>query len=562
MANQAIALQARAPQGNFLAPAIQQGAQFINMMSQQRAAERQAAAQQQSMQLQLAGEERAKAGEARAADKAKLDREADIYVKYRRLAPVVAEGGPAVYANYLQRMAVDSPESAAAFAQTMPVDKFDKDTFTRMIMGADEYAASRYGKAITKEFITPEGGVMGANISGFPGATYATPVPDISQPRTPMAAPTTPTATAPTAPPVAAPAPAAGGMFRPAAFSPDQGGGMDANAGLQAVQTAMKTKMIDPATLDQVRQMAGPQAAAVDAWMRKNGIKVSPGGGMQSAVYRPEGGAPMAQQVQYDPNAYAPLRAKSPMQSPAPGIYNVPTPQIAGAAGAEEGGKQGVRVVTEPKIVAGTERVKRLEKLRGDQPLALSDAKSVITDMDDRIAAIDEFLRNPNRRSIIGSVEGRIPKFVQNERRADVQALYDSIVSNQVLNELIKGRQQTETGASPQGIVSDKDLAVAAQASNRLTQTGSEEVQEREMQRLRDVLYRTRQLAIKTYTDTYREVAKDAPELRLDAAPIADRYKAVPEAPASKTPVTKPPAGISAEDWKYMTPEGRRLWQN
>ena len=29
MANQAIALQARAPQGNFLAPAIQQGAQFI-----------------------------------------------------------------------------------------------------------------------------------------------------------------------------------------------------------------------------------------------------------------------------------------------------------------------------------------------------------------------------------------------------------------------------------------------------------------------------------------------------------------------------------------------------
>jgi hypothetical protein len=68
MANQAIALQARAPQGNFLAPAIQQGAQFINMMTQQRAAERQAAAQQQQMQLQLAGEERAKAGEARAAE--------------------------------------------------------------------------------------------------------------------------------------------------------------------------------------------------------------------------------------------------------------------------------------------------------------------------------------------------------------------------------------------------------------------------------------------------------------------------------------------------------------
>jgi hypothetical protein len=41
-----------------LAPAIQQGAQFINMMSQQRAAERQAAAQQQQMEIARAGEAR------------------------------------------------------------------------------------------------------------------------------------------------------------------------------------------------------------------------------------------------------------------------------------------------------------------------------------------------------------------------------------------------------------------------------------------------------------------------------------------------------------------------
>jgi hypothetical protein len=61
MANQAIALQARAPQGNFLGPAIQQGAQFINMMSQQRAAERQAAAQQQQLKIQQVQEDRAAA---------------------------------------------------------------------------------------------------------------------------------------------------------------------------------------------------------------------------------------------------------------------------------------------------------------------------------------------------------------------------------------------------------------------------------------------------------------------------------------------------------------------
>ena len=320
MANQAIALQARAPQGNFLAPAIQQGAQFINMMSQQRAAERQAAAQQQQMQLQLAGEERAKAGEARAVAKAALEREADIYVKYRREAPVVAEGGPAAYASYLQRMSVDNPEGAARLSQAMPVDRFDKDTFTRMIMGADEYAAARYGKAIIKEFVTDEGGVMGANISGFPGATYATPIPDISQPRAPMAAPAAP----PTAP--AAPAPAAGGMFRPAAFSPDQGGADPAAALVTALKNAEQTKQIDAGAVEQIKAMVPPEV--VDRFIKVNNIQVSPGSGMQSAVYRPEGGAPMAQQVQYDPNAYAPLRAKSPMQSPTPGTINVPLSRV------------------------------------------------------------------------------------------------------------------------------------------------------------------------------------------------------------------------------------------
>jgi hypothetical protein len=58
MANQAIALQARAPQGNFLAPAIQQGAQMINMMRQQQALDRQTAAQEQQLETRRAAEAR------------------------------------------------------------------------------------------------------------------------------------------------------------------------------------------------------------------------------------------------------------------------------------------------------------------------------------------------------------------------------------------------------------------------------------------------------------------------------------------------------------------------
>ena len=58
MANQAIALQARAPQTPGLSGVIQQNAQMINMMVQQKAAERQAAQAQQAMQFAQAEENR------------------------------------------------------------------------------------------------------------------------------------------------------------------------------------------------------------------------------------------------------------------------------------------------------------------------------------------------------------------------------------------------------------------------------------------------------------------------------------------------------------------------
>ena len=536
MANQAIALQSRAPQGNFLAPAIQQGAQFINMMRQQQALDRQTAVAQQTMEIQRAAEAREAAKAGRDKQTFELDLPGKIYEKHRALGSVAAEGGAPAYAQWLEAYGQDDPKVASVIAKAMPVDQFDPDRFTRMLATMDQRFEARYGKAIIKEFIGEDGTLLSGNFSGLPGASYVTRTPDITSTlKAPQPAAAAPSATG--VQPMAAPqtpAPAAGGTFQPISATGGQQQGNDpATVALaKSLTDAQETKQIDAGTVEQIKTRIQPEL--VDRFIQVNNIKVAPGG-MRSAVYRPDGGAPMAQQVQYNPNDFPTARVKSPMQSPAPGIYSVPTPQIAGAAAAEAGGKASVNVVTEPKIVAGTERVKRLEKLRGDQPLALSDAQSIISDMDDRIAAIDKFLRSPNRRSVIGAVEGRIPRMFQNESRADAQALYDSIVNNQVLNELIKGRQQTETGASPMGIVSDRDLAVAAAAATRLTQTGSEEAQEEEMQRLRDILYRTRGLAIKTFNNAYREVAKDAPELRLDVAPIADRYKARPEAPASET---------------------------
>lgn len=565
MANQAIALQARAPQMPNIGSAMQQSAQMINMMAQQKAAERQAAQVQQKMQL-----EQEAAG--REAEKAKLDRSALVYAEFRRLAPVVAEGGPEVYRDWLAAYGEAEPRVASVIAKAMPPERFNKDAFVLMMGSMDQRFDARYGKAITKELIDPEGNVFGANISGIPGATYAVPVPDISRPVGERGAPPT---DAPSAPALA---PSSGGvsarptrganttpqdllrqgvdprsipmgnpLVKPISFEGGEVEPLTVENAPQIVQAAIDSGFIDPSHVEQLKQMVGPEnGAAVDQWVQQSGLKMGSGvPGARSAVYRPQAQdfgapvaddgmpfegprAPMGQQVQYNPNDYAPVRVKSPMQSPTPGQYNVPLPVVRGHAGAEEGGKQDVRVVTDPKIEAGKARVVRLEKLRGEMPVALSQSQALVNDLTDRIKAIDDFLRNPYRNTIIGSIEGRIPRLLQSEKRADAQAQFDYITNNTVLDKLISDRQSTETGASPQGIVSDTDLKVAAQAATKLTQTGSERAQEIEMQRLRDVLYRTREQALQKYNNVYREVLKDAPELRIRVKPVTPRYKAYP----------------------------------
>lgn len=311
----------------------------------------------------------------------------------------------------------------------------------------------------------------------------------------------------------------------------------------QLIQTALQTGAMDQTHVDQLRQLVGPEnAPAIDNWLQQNGVQVGSASlpGMRSAVYRPQaqdfsapvaddgmafGGpqAAMGQQIGYQPTGRA-AQGKPPLQSPMPGSAIVPLTRVEGEAGASEKGKQDVRVVTDPKIEAGKARVLRIEKLRGEIPTALSQTQAVVDDMTDRINTIDEFLRHPNRNSIIGWLQGRVPKALQTETQADAQAKYDYITSNAVLDKLIKDRQSTQTGASPQGIISDRDLGIAATAATKLTQTGSEREQEIEMQRLRDVLYRTRQQAIEKYNNVYREVLNEDPRLQLRTRNVAPRY--------------------------------------
>jgi hypothetical protein len=567
MANQAIALQARAPQSNILGGAIQQNAQMMNMMSQQRAAERQAAQAAQAMQLAQAKESR----EASAAEIDMAGKKIDFYTK-RAGQTMTPEG----YSLLLKDLDRDAPEIAVAFRANLPEANFDRNTLLRMVGSVSDNFRATYGPLETEVVQMEDGTYAVARTGGFgkPGVFEME-----EYKLAPGGAPTqAPTSAFPT---TAAPATdaqideaarkiirgagvgelgisaedfdraaaranqlSAGGGARMQPISMTAGPQTSGQPDLTAVvQDMMQTKQISQSNLQLMREMAGPDKDAQLAQILKaNNIQIVPDAQpqMRSAVFRPgEDAAPQMQLAQamedYRPTG-RPARGKPPMQSPMPGIYNVPTPTIRDVKAAETQGSEDVRVQTQPTITAKEERIRRVEKLRGELPRARADAQALIRDLDERIEAIDEFLRSPYRNSIIGAIEGRIPKILQTPARADAQALYDSIKDNTTLTRLLSDRSQTETGASPLGIVSDRDVDMVARGATRLTQIGTERKQEIEMMRLRDLMYETRQLAAETYNNTYREVLPETPELRLEVPWIAPTYE---DKPKTKTPTRR-----------------------
>jgi hypothetical protein len=541
MANQMVALQARAPQNSALGPSIQRGAQMVNMMMQQRAAERQAAQAQQTLDIQAAQEARAAQTQTSAMRKAEVDYAAAVLEQFREDVLDLPENDLAA----AQALRADLVAKLPAYDKYIaPATSWDTPTRERLAMLSEQQINKLYATPVASMQLTPQNQAVSVTVGGTnPRGELL----NIGRgPAAPGAAPTA----APMAAPMAAPQ-----------MSQATPGTLN-----EVVTIALETGVMSKTNYDKLLSIAPPESRAkIAGWVQSNNIEVvdeAAGGnaGMRMEPMSYDGRTP---QSEFAVNRRGPmqsqvadLRSAPPMQqmmaqsgAGQPLIIKTPTPPGANVApgilgsqkAAETAGSENVKVVTQPQIVAGEERVRRLEKLRGELPRALSETQVLVNNLTDRIKAIDDFLRSPYRNSIIGMVEGRIPRVLQTPRRADAQADYDYITSNTVLQKLIDDRAQTETGASPQGVVSDRDLQVAIQAATKLTQTGTERKQEVEMQRLRDVLYRTRELALKRYGDVYREVIKEAPELRLDVRPVAPKYTKVPSGTGATTK-TKPKA--------------------
>ena len=491
MADQTIALQARAPQGNSMAAAIRQNSQLMNMMTQQAAAQRQSAVAEQQMQVAQAKEAR----DVSAADIKLAGDKIDYYTK-RAGQTMNPEG----YAVLLQDLDKDAPDIAAAFRANLPPERFVRDDLLKMVGSISDNFSRTYAPLETKVVQNDDGTFAVARTGGFekPGVFE---LPQFNLRQGGAAQPT----------PSGNPAPQAMGgnsMARPSrgantapqdllgqgvnpnsipSGNPLQPMSMTTGGGDQAaqqdlgaiVQTMMQTGVISQSGLDAMRAAAPGKEDQLAQIMRENNIQIMPNEGeapgMSNAVFRPGVDAmPERQNVQSMDDYYATgqaARGRDLNQGTVPGSSKVPIPRVYKEAKATERGKQDVRVATEPKIAGST----KTAELQAQKDMAFPDAQSqfeaAYTTVNNRLEDIARFKAHPAGDRVIGMFDAITPN---TGRARGAQELYNTMVAAGTFDALQEMRTNSPTGGAL-GNVSDADIRLLRESIGALGQSQDEE---------------------------------------------------------------------------------------
>lgn len=323
------------------------------------------------------------------------------------------------------------------------------------------------------------------------------------------------------------------------------------------LDSAVQTGVMAQIDLDQMLALAPPQARqGIMDVVRKNNINLQADAPSMAAsgmaqqqpmapnpVQRPQSqfadmrgpapqsqtaglaGAPPMQNTMAQYQVGQQIKGRNQNVSPYPGSAQVPIPRLGAEKTAEAQATKNVELAMAPKIAAATKNAERAVELKSTATKAKYATEGILSEVADRINTIDQLLRNPNRFSIVGGIEGNLPRILQTGARADAQAAFDKIKNTATLTSLIDMRRSTETGASPVGAnPTDKDAKIVEQAASKLIQTGEQATFDAELIDMRRKLYRTYLSAQREYDGVYGEVLKENPKLRLAAPKVSDRY--------------------------------------
>jgi hypothetical protein len=598
MPNQMIALQARSPQ---LPDPTRRTAQFVNMMNmarQQEAAERQTALAQQTMDINKAQEARAAALQGPAITKAQQDNAVQALSMFREAVGDIAEGDIAA----AEAVRADLVARVPGYDKFLPpASTWDRNTRNRLMMTAE--------KEIEKTIATPvaslEVSTAGAPRSVTVGGLNPEQRPVYDAPETP-APRATPTAPAPASqgstgkfgearfvPDEAVPLNAyqqedlrnlqseLGMSDTPASFTRGGMGGagqMAPEVMARIVDAAFQTGVMAQADFDQLVASQPQQntRALMDAFRQANitlqadapSLASSALGQQQpmaaNPVQTPQArfadmrgpapqsqnaglrGAPPMEQTLAQTRTSTPLQQRNPNVPLAPGSSVVPLSRLGAEKATEAQAAADVNLRMAPEIAKATKLAERAVEKRSEALVAKNETKAAIQSLDKYIEEIDALLRSPDRRFIVGRIEGNLHylgSLGQNERQAELQAMYDRIKNADTLGSLVEAKQATPTGGSPVGNASNLDVQLIAKSANSLTQTGGVPKFDEDLKKLRREAYRTRQRRIEFYSDRYGDLASEDPKFKLTVRPIADRYISSKDLPKTRTPVQRKASG-------------------
>jgi hypothetical protein len=596
MPNQMIALQARNPQLPNPAQRTARLANMMNMARQTEAAQLQGQRLRQEMDYARAGEDRARETHTSAQKKAEIEYVGLVAEQFSRDVAKLADGNIAG-AEALRADIVDKIPAWDNFIS--PASEWTPEYKARLVLKGKEIFDKIFPDvAVSKEYAAaggrdaqgnpiPEGTVVDTRVGGFPGAAGSTPLKARSDATpAPRATPTAPPVTAGTDVDMRATRgvnttprdlieqgmdpnniPSDNPTSRPISFNQSDMGGagamqMTPDVMSRIVDSAFQTGVMAQVDFDQLLASQPPQnkQALVESFRRANitlqadapslaasamdtnpvqtpqsQFAVMRGEPMQSQTAGLRGAPPMEQTLAQ----YIPVMKRDPNVAP------TPSPVPAGVIGAQEGARttasKAVELEMNPRIAAATKNAERNIEKRSEALVAKNETKTLIQSIDKYIEEIDALLRSADRRFIVGRIEGNLHylgSLGQNERQAELQAMFDRIKNADTLGSLVAMKQATPSGGSPVGNASNQDVQLVAKGANSLTQTGGVPKFDADLKKLRRDAYRTRQNAIEFYNDRYGDLSAEDPKFKLTVRPIADRYISSKDLP--KKPVRTP----------------------
>jgi hypothetical protein len=230
-----------------------------------------------------------------------------------------------------------------------------------------------------------------------------------------------------------------------------------------------------------------------------------------------------------------------------PNMALTPSPVAPAVLAAQEAAKiKGIRAAGPPpltplqKNARKTEVAKAYTKTQALMDKAYNPKEGVIA-LANKIKALSD-----DQKESITGYSGYIPSFRASSREAD------TLIGN--LKGVVTGLGKDAAAASGAiGPMAVQEWTIVADMIAKLDLEGmTPRALDAQMNRIIEQVRNATNLAERVYDVQYGDDIKEYPDFKL---------RGTPPAPRTKTPVTKAPAGVSATEWKAMTPAERKLWQ-